>query len=124
MSENLPVNERPRQDNPTRVSGIAWGGIALIGIGVVFLLREMNLLPFEFNWWALFILLPALAIYYRAWQMYRATERVDRRLRTMLVGATAMFIVALIFLLDLSWGIVWPIFIILAGVMALANASK
>jgi len=124
MSDNLPVNEQPRASAKSGPAGFAWGGIALIGIGVFFLLRQMGLFPSDFNWWAFFILLPAAAIYYRAWQLYRETEQFGRRVRGMVIGASMILLVAIIFLLDLDWGVMWPVFLILAGIGALFNRPR
>ena len=127
MSDNLPANERPAStpdSTAPRMGGAAWGGLALVGVGIVLLLRQTGLLNFDFNWWALFILVPAFAIYYQAWNLYRQTEQFGRRVRSMLVGGSMMAMVAIMFLFDLSWGTFWPIFLIGGGLMALANSGK
>jgi hypothetical protein len=126
MSENLPQNERPQPapSTETKAQGFAWGGLMLIGIGVVFMLQTMGLLPHDFNWWALFILMPAAAMFYQAWQAYRQTERFDNRIRGLLIGASAVTLVAFIFLFDLSWGMMWPIFLILAGILVFVTARR
>ena len=43
--------------------------------------------------------------------------------RSSAVGGLFILAVALIFLLDLDWGDVWPIFIILAGLAALVTSG-
>ena len=126
MSDNLPVNERPQRSEPGdfRFSGVAWGGLALIGIGVIFLLQTMGLLPSHFNWWALFILMPGVAMFYQAWQMSEHGAHIDRRVRGTLIGGTAVTMVALIFLFNLPWGVMWPVFLIMAGILVFATASR
>lgn len=123
MSTNLPPNEQPpRSSSPLKINGAIWGGLALILLGGFFLLENFNILRADFNWWAFFILIPAGAVLYNAWREYQNSgEQVTRRVRTMAVGGVALAIVAFIFLLDLDWGLMWPVFLILAGLMVLLN---
>ncbi|WP_027481982.1 hypothetical protein [Deinococcus pimensis] len=98
-----------------------WAGGVLVGLGLLFLAQSsfgVDLLH-GWNWWAVFILIPALAAFSRAQAMYRARGTLDAATRGVLVGGLFPFVVALIFLLNLDWGRVWPIFVILAGVSAL-----
>ena len=91
-------------------------GVVLIALGGLFLLG--NLLPGSFmtNWWAVFILIPALYSLNRAWQAYRSHGRLTAGGRSSLIGGLLILTVALIFLLGLDWGVVWPIFIIIIGI--------
>ena len=57
----------------------AWAGaVALIVIGVVFLLRNAGV-TFPGNWWALFLVIPILGALGSAWQTYRRDDRTDHR---------------------------------------------
>src|SRR5512137_1892101 len=52
-------------------SGGAWVmGAILIIIGIVFLLQNMNVFILN-NWWALFILIPAVGAFGAAWRSYQ-----------------------------------------------------
>jgi hypothetical protein len=120
--------ERAQNDSPTRNAeprddhNNGWiGGVILIGIGVVFLLGNFTDLDLT-NWWAVFILIPALTILGNALRTYRKEKRLTREVVNPLVGGLMMLFVATIFLFDLDWGNVWPGFIIIAGVGALLNA--
>lgn len=98
-----------------------WLGVALIALGLLFLVQ--NYLGYELrNWWALFILIPAVGAFgaaYSVWRGHGSTTAAASSL-TMGILFTA---VAAIFLLELPWGRVWPVFIILAGLgMLLTNA--
>ena len=88
-------------------------GVVLIALGGLFLLS--NVLPGTYltNWWAVFILIPALFNLNRAWQSYRRHGRLTRGGRSSLVGGLLILTVALIFLLGLDWGVFWPVFIII-----------
>jgi hypothetical protein len=97
-----------------------WFGVALIALGLIFLVQ--NYLGYEFrNWWALFILIPAIGSFVSAYAVWR-----EHGSTTAAAGSFTMGIVftavAAVFLLDLPWGRIWPVFIILAGIgMLLPN---
>ena len=114
--------------NPTPRSGArlfsngSWiGGVVLIALGIIFLLQNAGLnIPILRNWWALFILFPAVTSLNRAWQAYQGNgRRFTSHVSGSLVGGLAMTLVAATFLFDISWSLIWPIFLILAGLGAL-----
>lgn len=97
--------------------------VAIIAIGVLFLLNNLGYsLAFldRGNWWAVLILLAALAPLTRAWEIYRGRGRVDAEVVHSVLCAAAVALVGVMFLLELDWGIWWPLFVILAGLFALA----
>jgi hypothetical protein len=99
--------------------GGAWVGVALIGLGAIFLVQ--NYLGYELrNWWALFILIPAIGSFTSAWYLWRGGHSsAAAGPFTMGIMFTAL---AGIFLLDLPWGRIWPVFIILVGLGMLLPA--
>jgi hypothetical protein len=107
-----------RQQHPS-----AWGsGVVLIGVGVIFLLVNAGLLPTIGNWWALFLLIPAVVLMMNAWARYRTDGAFTRSVAAMLTGALFPLVVAAIFLFNLDWGKLWPVFIIVAGVSTLLSS--
>ena len=94
-------------------------GLLLIALGLIFLLLNAGLVPSTGNWWALLILLPALLLVVTAWRQYRADGALTRRVAGTLSGALFPLTVALMFLLDLDWGRLWPVFVILPGLSML-----
>ncbi len=120
-----PESASPLNSNETRSSRSgAWvvGGV-LIAVGVVVLLRNLGVIQAGFDWWALFILIPALAAFGSAWNAAREDGRFSRRARGSTMGGLFVLAVALIFLFNLDWGEVWPVFIILAGLAALVTSG-
>ena len=95
----------------------AWiPGLALIGLGVVFLIQ--NYLGREIhNWWALFILLPVfftLERGYTSLEAGRTAEAIGQ-----LIGGLLLVALIVIFLFDLPFGQIWPIFLIIGGLSLL-----
>ena len=111
-----------RDGRPRRPAWIA-GGV-LILIGVIFIIR--NVTGFELaNWWALFILIPALGSLGTAWQMF---ERNGRRFTAAsqgpLIGGLVLLAVTAVFLFNLDWSRIWPLFLILAGLAAVLTSIQ
>lgn len=117
--EQLKAEEQQQSDDKNSNSWI--GGAILIGVGVIFLLNNFTDFALD-NWWALFILIPALAILGNALRAYRAVGRLTSEVINPLIGGLMMLFVASIFLFELDWSNVWPVFIIIAGIGALLNA--
>lgn len=89
-------------------------GIVLIVLGMIFLFD--NVFGVElYNWWALFILIPALFNLNSAWKQYRRAGRWTSSARSALTGGLLIGTVAVIFLFDLSWGLFWPVLLIILG---------
>ncbi len=114
--------ERRAERRAMRGGSAGWiGGVILILIGVVFLLQNLTGLSLE-NWWALFILIPAVGAFANAWNNYRSNERLTSAGRGSLIGGFVLTFIAAVFLFNLDFGNLWPVFIILAGLAILSNA--
>ena len=110
-------------DLPSR--GSAWvAGIVLIVLGIAFLMRNLDLFRFPLdNWWAMFILIPAIGAFDTAWRSYRnAGDRLNATARSSLLIALVLTLVTISFLLELDWVIFGPALIILVGIGLLLNA--
>lgn len=93
-----------------------WVGLVMIGIGLYFLLRSLNLIEGSFNWWSFFIILPGVGVIGRALLIRSQTGSLPRPAKGEVVGGIMMVLVGFIFLLELDWGDVWPVFLIVAGI--------
>ena len=96
----------------------AWvGAVILIGIGLIFLVR--NITGYELhNWWALFLLIPTVANWGQAWDRYQHNgRRFTRSVSGPLFGGLITAVIAAVFLIDLNlnWDFVWPIVLIIIG---------
>jgi hypothetical protein len=97
------------------------GGAILILLGLILAGQNMNLLAFE-NWWALFILLPAIGSFATAWRVYQAEGRFTMRARSAVIIGFMFILAMAMFLLELDWTIIGPVLLILAGLAILVNA--
>jgi hypothetical protein len=120
-SGTLPPS--PPEQPGHRRGGWAGGwavGLIVIIVGIVFLGRNAGWFGDGWgfhNWWALFILIPAFGSLAGAWRSYEAG---GRRLsgdvaRTLMMGLV-LLAVTIIFLLELDWGKVWPVLLIIVGI--------
>jgi uncharacterized membrane protein YjjP (DUF1212 family) len=81
-----------------------------------------NLTSFSLeNWWALFILIPALGAFGNAWKSYQSSKHLSAPVRASLISGIILTMVAAIFLLNLNWAIIGPVLLILAGAGLLIN---
>ena len=109
-----PTAERhASRDNSSWIAGVA-----IIAVGVIFLLGNFTNFHLD-NWWALFILIPGLMTFANAWRARQEDGHWSKRARGSIIGGLAITLVALIFLFNLDWGKIWPVFLILGGVAAL-----
>lgn len=109
-----------------------WGGLSLIVLGgVVFLLSVLNI-SFE-NWWALFILLPALAMFGGGLAFPRKENgHFDHAQYQRFSFASRLFfglglvplVVAGMFLLNLDWSVWWPLMIVTPGLSLLIATGR
>lgn len=121
MSE-LPPSDR---DQTASNSGVWIAGLILIALGVLFLLQNLTSFSLGHNWWALFILLATVGAWSSAWRVYQNNgHQFTRAVTAPLIGGLFPLAIAAIFLFDLSWGTMWPIFLILAGIAALFGSLQ
>lgn len=138
MNEQTPINQpeplsrrearRQRREerlgDPSR-AGTWVMGVILIVLGGMFLMRTIGTFDFPLsNWWALFILIPAVGSFENALRLYRnAGNQFDTRTRSALLTGLFLTFITIMFLFDISWTFVGPILIILVGIAILFNYS-
>ncbi len=124
MEENHEPNQRMyRQSSPM------WMGLIFIIGGGVVMLNQFDILPFELNWWALFILLPAAGFLNGAYQRFVSN---DKQLSPDILfpGFMGIFLAFLSVSLllgsawNINWGNLWPIMLILVGVGMMFNRNQ
>ena len=125
LQESGPLDRREarRQRRAERLAdpsrGSAWiVGLILIVLGTMFLMNNTGTfnIPIE-NWWALFILIPAVGSFDTALRAYRrAGDRLDRVARSSLLVGLVLTFVTIMFLFNISWSFFGPVLLILAGI--------
>lgn len=100
----------------------AWiAGAVLILVGLVFLLQNVAGFSLQ-NWWALFILIPAVGSLWTAGSLYQRNGRkFTAAARGPLTGGIVLLTVAAFFLFNVNWGTAWPVFLIIAGAAVLVG---
>ncbi len=106
------------------LNGVA--GLILVLLGGAFLLQNMGMLSITIhNWWALFILIPALGSFDTALRAYRNSgNRLTATARGALLAGGIMTVITLAFLFDLDWTYFGPGLIILVGIGVLINSLQ
>ncbi len=90
-----------------------WGGAILILLGTFFLLQNLGL-PVAGNWWALFLMIPALGSFEAAWHAYRFDGR-PAAAKGLLVGGLMFTVLTVMLLLNLNWSLLWPVILVVIG---------
>lgn len=97
------------------------GGLILIALGIIFLARNLGA-PLPENWWAVFILIPAVASFSSAWSMYqRAGRQVTARVRGAIIAGCILVVLSAALFFGFEWGKYWPAILILVGIAVLAG---
>jgi len=100
----------------------SWSGGAVL-VGAIVLLQNFTGFSFD-NGWALFITIPGFAALATAWYLHqRNGGRLDGQIGGAVMGSLLPLLVAAVFLLGLDWGVVWPVFLILTGLIGLLNSA-
>ena len=126
MMDDLP--EKPKRGESSSVlDNTRWrivGALMLIGMGVVFLLQQNNLIGPDFAWWSFFIILPGLGLLLSGIMAYSQAGYLTDPARNRITGGTMSTLVGAIFLFNLDWGRVWPVFLIVPGVFMLLGLNR
>ncbi len=124
MSENPQTPQIPATA-PVRRGRAAWyGGAVLIIVGLAFIVQNLHL-PFiqEGNWWALFLLIPIVAILDDIYRIYTtAPQGKAGAIASKAVGLLVIGAIMIIFLFGINLGIYWPVLVIAAGLVFLVAA--
>lgn len=131
--QTFETGERFETNGPRVEPQAAWyfqtvgtwvGGLLLIGFGVLFLLQNFIHIHMPDNWWALFIMIPAVGSFGNALASYQKSGgRFSAEVRGSMMGGLILTLISAIFLFGLSWAIFWPTIIILAGIGMILNSA-
>ncbi len=102
-------------------SGSLMPGFFLILLGLFFLANNLTGFYLD-NWWALFILIPAINNFSEALRLFRRDGNLGRRSRGHFFWSIFFVMLSAAFLLNLDFGLFWPVFLIFAGLGVLFGA--
>lgn len=124
--DSVPTVAEPKNAKKASSSN-GWAlGVAIIAIGAILLARNLGIdfffLEFD-NWWAIFILLAAIGPLQHAYSTF-TKEGFTNAVANSLVTTGAIVFVALLFLMDLSFMVWWPVFVIIGGLYMLTSRSN
>ena len=125
-SNHEPLSRREARRQRRAESGSGWIiGVILIVLGGLFLMQNTGTFPFPVNnWWALFILIPAIGAFERAMHYYReANNQITSQVSGSLIVGMVLTLITLGFLFDIGWTYFGPVLIILAGLGILFNST-
>lgn len=109
--QEIHINQ---QHHRRPIGRFGWG-VVLIFIGFIFLAQQFGWLGPNFNWWAIFIFIPAFGSLAEAVNLYQKRGRFDMAVRSSLGSGLVIQTVALMFLFDLNWTVWWPLMLIMPG---------
>ena len=114
------MNTEEKTNSSKRKDDGMTSGLILIAVGIIFLVMQYGGFHIN-NWWALFILIPVFTAWNRAIRTSIEAGEITEESVQAITGSLFPLFVASIFLFNWDWGRVWPGFIIIAGVNALAR---
>ena len=118
--EKASIGENTKDKNVGR-SGPFMPGVFLIVLGLFFLAKNLTGFYLD-NWWAIFILIPAADNFSRGITSLRREGKLSRSARKHFFWSLFFVLLSAAFLISLNFGILWPVFIILAGIGVLFGA--
>jgi hypothetical protein len=123
MKENKSISSGTNQ--PSNI----WIGLVFIFGGAVVLLDQLNILPFELNWWALLILFPAFGALTGAYNRYRSTNDLFEMgvMVPALVGLFMLLLLVSMLLgdaINLNLRVYWPIILIVLGLGLILGRAR
>lgn len=123
----MNTNNSDRQN--VWASSSLWIGLAFISGGIIVLLNQTGLVSFDFNWWALFIIFPAVGSFSNAYNRYRVTNNLFD-MGVMMPVLIGLFMLALAFNLlsgngwNFNWNFYFPAIFIVIGLGMIFGHSR
>jgi hypothetical protein len=113
-------------DADVRRAGASWiCGLALISLGVLLLLHNLGLWSFGLHAWAVLILVPALCAATTSVALYRhAGDQASPAVVGSATTAAVLAFISAMLLFDLSWSVLWPMFLIIPGLVGLFSCLQ
>lgn len=96
------------------MGGLPIGGLVILALGVVFLAGNFGFHLPE-RWWAVVILIPAVAAIVSAIRFYRVDGTMNPRVFGPAIGGVLLLALALALFFGFNWSMFWPVILIVVG---------
>ena len=113
----IPPEQQPVQ-TPRRRTRFPFIGIVL----VVLVLQQTGNITEHFQWWALFILIPAFSSLTGMYYAIRNSGTFNQTARSAAGSAVVFFTLSFMFLFNLDWTIYWPLMVLAVGFSVLIGS--
>jgi hypothetical protein len=120
--EPVDIHRKAVEKRRAKSGQSVFWGLALIAVGVVVIMQQMGFIGAGFRWWAIFILVPGFISLSGALSMFIRRRRVSGAVRSMLGSGLIITTVGFLFLLNLPWGVYWPLMLVMFGFSIFLNA--
>lgn len=110
------MNEKEmKQHEQGQNSNVIMAGIFIV-VGAVLIINNVTGFGFN-NWWVLFMLIPLAAFVRNIYADYQAHGRVTATSTGSIIATMAILLTAATFLFEaITWGMIWPVGLIFAGI--------
>ena len=118
------INELKNKEIRSGQNGNVVMAIVFIILGVVLIFGNVTGLTFD-NWWVLFMLIPVGFFVQGIYRDYQANGRLTQHSTGFIMVTLAILASAAVFIFEaLTWGMIWPVGLIFAGLaIFLGNRS-
>lgn len=90
------------------------GGIVLVIMGFVLLAQNFGA-QLPDNWWAAFLLIPAVGAFVAVSRLYQEHGHLNAEALVALIGGIVLTLLATSLYFDFGWGLIWPAILIAIG---------
>ena len=117
-----PPSDQNSSPNPARHTTSWIGGIVLILIGVAFLFNQTGVFQIN-NWWAFFILIPAIGSFIIAYSTFQKDGKLGRKGLDAIIAGLFLVVLTTLFVFSLDIGNLWPLFVIFLGIVIILRGT-
>ncbi len=98
------------------------GGMVLVSLGSYFLLKALGI-SLGFSWLTMLMIIIGGGLMMKAVRAYLRLGYVPKDFKEQAGGGSILLLIGMIFLLNLSWSVVLPLFLIIPGVVLLLGGD-
>jgi hypothetical protein len=114
MNNHLDDLKENEKSSPERNNSIVMAVVFIVA-GVALIVGNITGFGFQ-NWWALFMFIPIGMFAQNIYQDYQANGRITRQSTGSIIVILSILAGAAVFLFEtITWGMVWPIGLIITG---------